>query len=377
MDIDIKKFVHLEAVEHKCSYCDAYSCDNPIAADINFIMGLIIDGIHLEWGDPNNEGMAWESREGGWQGALVLDGGEIFDQISFYTNSDKLYDDLCHSISDRQWCQRNVYGLLPQEELFSNWEYFSELVKHSARFVFYRMAKTSRAHYVQANSITPHEILDTLAKLINSLNLIRDIPSKTELFRARVHDAAKTYSTIGELGPPPKNCARYSNRMSPAGIPMFYCSMDNKTALMEVVDSGKNPEVATIGEFALAKNVRILDLTAIPTIPGLFNRDKHSIRAACIFLDNFVNDLTKSIKKDGMEHIEYVPSQVVTEYIRHVFRDARGLSVQGILYPSAAQTGGKSCVMFFRHPSEGSGFNDKGTVDQWLSLKRTERKKLS
>ncbi len=67
------------------------------------------------------------------------------------------------------------------------------------------------------------------------------------------------------------------------------------------------------------------------------------------FLRAFAYDLTRPVDKDQREHVEYVPSQVVTEYFRFRFRDHGGHPVCGILYPSAALDGGRSCVLFAGH----------------------------
>jgi RES domain len=60
-----------------------------------------------------------------------------------------------------------------------------------------------------------------------------------------------------------------------------------------------------------------------------------------LFLFSFARDLSKPVILDGREHIEYVPTQVVTEYMRRL-PDA---AIDGILHASA-QSAGTSCVIF-------------------------------
>jgi len=55
----------------------------------------------------------------------------------------------------------------------------------------------------------------------------------------------------------------------------------------------------------------------------------------------FARDLSASVVIDGREHIEYAPTQVVTEYLRWLPE----FHVDGILFASA-QNGGTSCVIF-------------------------------
>lgn len=197
-DPDIRKFIRNTASEHECSYCGDSSTDEPIAADMNEIMELIMEGIRLEWADPNDAGMPWETAEGGWLGT-VLDNDDLFDEIGFSTNQDKLYWDICGAILSNQWCRRNLYGLLPQQELISDWKYFCKVVTYETRFVFYRMQGDSKRHAVGQKPVPPHLILDTLGKLVRRMSLITTIPSGAEFFRARVHAADEAYSTIREL----------------------------------------------------------------------------------------------------------------------------------------------------------------------------------
>ena len=205
-DPDIREFVQQSVSEHECTYCGKSSTEEPIAADMNEIMEFIMEGIQVEWGDPNDEGMSWESAEGGWLGT-VLDSDKLFDEIGFYTANDELYRDICDAYGDRLWCQRNLYGLLPQQELFSDWKYFCYVVAYKTRFVFYNMQGDSGRYSVGQEPVPPHLILDTLGQLVRQMGLITAIPSGTEFFRARVPEKKEVCSTIGELGPPPSNLA--------------------------------------------------------------------------------------------------------------------------------------------------------------------------
>ena len=374
-DKDIRVFIQEIATEKECSYCDSLATDEPIAADMNEIMELIMDGIRLEWGDPNDEGMPWDSGEGGWLGS-VFDTDEILEKIGFRTMDEKVYSDICGAIRNNQWCQRHVFHLLPPQELISDWKLFSDVVMYKTRFVFYKMEGDSNRLYVGQEPVPSHLILDTLGKLTREMGLVTGIPSGTEFFRARVHTENEECSTIGKLGPPPVSRARFSNRMSPAGIPMFYGSADKLTAVKEVSYDVRLPAVATVGTFVTLKEIKVLDLTKVHPEPGLFDRAKHGIRPACIFLNAFVDDLTKPVKKDGREHVEYVPSQVVTEYFRHIFRDNDKLPIHGILFPSAVKEGGTSCVFFFGPARDQAFFVDKNAIDQWMQLKQPVDRKI-
>jgi hypothetical protein len=51
----------------------------------------------------------------------------------------------------------------------------------------------------------------------------------------------------------------------------------------------------------------------------------------------------------GREHIEYVPTQIVREYIRHISRTTGRRRGMGVVYQSSRNCGGKRCVLFIRN----------------------------
>lgn len=141
--------------------------------------------------------------------------------------------------------------------------------------------------------------------------------------------------------------------MSPAGIVMSYGARDQETARREVCDvqSAENGKTRlTVGVFATTEPFKVVDLTqsSVPLVPSIFDVERRSIRQGILFVHRFATDVARRITKDGKEHIEYVPTQVVTEYIeyiRDVFRDSDGERVKGILYTSS-QTDGVCCAFF-------------------------------
>jgi len=133
--------------------------------------------------------------------------------------------------------------------------------------------------------------LDTIGELVLEQDLLRTVEVGTTIVRARRHGADKELSSVEELGPPPSDKARYSNRMSPAGIPMFYGSRNEDTALNEV-DGG---DLATVADFVTLQPFKVLDLTSIPRVPSLFDEHESYLRPAIKFLWSFTEDLSKRI----------------------------------------------------------------------------------
>ena len=194
--------------------------------------------------------------------------------------------------------------------------------------------------------VSASRMLEAIGDAVEEVGLARELPANTKLFRGRVGPSGKPYRSARKLGPPPQRKA-IANRMSPAGIPMFYGAVEEYTAVMEtVVGRLQKGKVLNVGVFETKENMYVLDLTNVPSIPSLFSPGRHQ-RPILRFLRSFVNDLSKPIRKDDRVHTEYVPTQIVTEYFRHYFHMDSGPPIQGILYPSSRAKGGTACVLFF------------------------------
>jgi hypothetical protein len=134
--------------------------------------------------------------------------------------------------------------------------------------------------------------------------------------------------------------------MSPAGIVMMYASEDAATALAEIVDK---EGTYTVGEFMTDRDAMILDLAELPEIPSIFKPVPDSMeyhpRQNLIFLHEIADEISRPIARDDRVHVEYVPTQVVTEFIRTV-ATFDGRHIDGIAYRSSRQTGKSSVVLF-------------------------------
>ncbi len=337
----IKQFINDEADEKECDYCDK-SSNRPIATSVDSVFEFILEGINTEWGDPDNEGVGYESREGGYTSAEVINTFDLLWNIELDLENGEIESDFFEAFDDRNWCQRNPHSLREQEEWYFDWEKFSEQVKYETRFVFYKVSKINRDFEPYANE--PYEVLEQIAESIVELDLIKNIQIGTGFFRGRKHDSQEGFNNVSELGPPTSENAIFSNRMSPAGIPLFYGSNEKRTVLAEIED--EKPFV-TIAEFKTLKDFNVLDLTQIPKLPEIFCRDRRHLRKHILFLKAYLSDFIDPIEKDGREHTEYVPTQIVTEYLKNCYQDDTGEPIRGIIYPSSRIESGVSCVLFF------------------------------
>jgi len=257
--------------------------------------------------------------------------------------------------------------------LASDWGDFLYHVIQKSRYFFF-IPKSGDIDRFEPATLPTVEILDTFGELVRTAGLVKSLLCGEKIFRARQHSSEKRLKTADELGPPPFEHAKYPNRMSPAGIVMFYGAREQETALKETYDPCRVGEaMLSVGAFVAQKSLNVADLSSLsclPAIPSLFDRDRRHVRPGISFLHRFVEEISIPVVKDGREHVDYVPTQVVTEYLRHVFKDAEGKPLDGILYPSSRNPGGTCCVFFLEsHQCGGKGDGIRlEEPELWLKL---------
>ena len=84
---------------------------------------------------------------------------------------------------------------------------------------------------------------------------------------------------------------------------MFYGASDAYTALAEV-GAHNTRQHAVVGEFRSARDVLVIDMTALPELPSIFEEDVSQRYDKVLFLRRFAEDIVLPIELDGREHIE-------------------------------------------------------------------------
>src|SRR5581483_4057045 len=337
-DAHLKQLIN-EAVEsQECDYCGRTDEDD-IAAPVEVIMPSIMGALTHYFAEPAGAGVPYESAEGGYaieptdtQDALLslpLEcNDELFEEVADAISSQ---NDAWVEAADGHWAseQKNL-------ELIHGWKRFAHHVKHRQRYFF------SAAPPEYGQDIEPSRLLPELGSVVSELKLISNVPSGSDLFRARIRSSSDTWPLDADnLGaPPPKKAA--AGRMNPPGISYLYLALEYETALSEVFHGP--PCSLAIGNFELQRQVRVLNLIDLPPRPSIYDHENLRLRELLIFLSAFVDAISSPVEKDGGEHIEYVPSQIVCEYFASVFDLERPLD--GILYPSAVRPGGRNLVLF-------------------------------
>jgi hypothetical protein len=338
--------------EDFCTFCGQEAEDGgPIAAPFEELMRPVMDAIRFFY-ERSEESLYWSDditrRYTSEEVAYDMCAGEV---------SDNVLEAIFDVITEDEW-NEDPGSLRPNVALRYAWDDFREKVKHEARFVFLSIPEESSP---DPDEFTTSEILEKLINIIQSREVIKDVPAGRVFYRGRMIDdpAVGSYdaSTLGS--PPPMRAS--ANRMSPAGISMFYGCDDVPTVVAEI-GSHTAKRFAVLGEFETTRPLQMANLAALPPIPSVFDPEQRKYYYELVFLHGFAHDLSASVALDGREHIEYVPTQVVTEYMRWL----PAVAIDGILFTSA-QNGGTSCVIFCG--PEGCADAGKETDKTMLRLK--------
>lgn len=338
----IKNFIRRTSDRGYCEYC----YKNTSVVSLEDLMIFLMEAVQGFYTDPANF-MSYNGREGGYLGN-VYDSSEIL-QEHFELEIDErvLFDDIFDSLDySKGWANEMDYYESPSDILLYSWNYFKQVVKNRSRYFFGQVRDLNSEHYL----IDSNNILKEIGKSIKKFKLIKTIPAGTKLYRCRQHKKGDvSVKSAKGMTSPPDEYAVNANRMSPAGISMFYGAFEIETALAETLD--KNDAVMrffTTAEFILKKELNIVDLSTLPNMPSPFDQRRIKDHYRISFIKDFVKDLMAPIDRDGRVHIDYVPTQVITEYFRFPFSDKlRGsIRIDGIIYPSS-KNGKKACVLFF------------------------------
>lgn len=343
-DEHLKQFIRENAVSHECDFCGRHNDSKPIAADAELVGQHVTECVEQELEDAA-EMVPYESREGGYQAEIMTNEEVLYEEAGLEEVNEAAFKYLADALPDKAWVQKDFFSLRPHQILGYGWSGFSEAVKHQTRYLFFRKPKAIDLSHDQ---ILPEEMLSVLGGVIQTAGLIRKIPAETLLYRVRPHGPKDHLSSIQELGPPPVDKAR-SNRLSPAGISMMYTSEDEATAIAETLNTASAKSKVTIATFRLDAPVRVVDFVRLPETQSIFtpNTTPES-RADINFAVAFAREVSQQVTYDGSEHIEYVPTQVVTEFLRFAFRPERR-RIRGIRYASARKPGGANVVLFVSH----------------------------
>ena len=264
---------------------------------------------------------------------------DLMDDLGLITDDDEMNKDIEDVFTTQEWIERDILHEDYRRALLDKWKQFANAVTHSRRFTF--LATPEFLPLVQGDKDTDgKDILSSLKELINVQKLVRTLKKGSTLYRARrVKDKEKEY-VFNDITAAPDASAS-DNRMSPAGVSLFYASFTTKTAIDECV--GKKTYSILLGEFATKKDLSVLDLTRIPG-PSFWMDNWQENQ----FLHSFNKEITKKLDPNDKNLLQYIPTQVFTEFLRYMFVDSQGNKLDGIIYGSS-KTQEQNIVLFCNH----------------------------
>lgn len=339
-DDGLSRWIALEGTQQlQCSFCDKVTNTSRVEALFEYMLSVI----KREWspaGESDQIPFSHEFRnDRDFQPTEYAAAGllGLFDEP--LGDDGRLRDMFCEALSE-PWIHNDTWVGNAHQNLEWSWENFAEQLKSRTRFLILGEPASTAAPSAET---PPHEMLNHLAQVFKRLRLIRELPLGTVLFRGRKHRPGEVFTTTADLGAPHESDAE-AQRMSPPGISFFYGSTDTETCLAEL--RGLQGELAIVGRWRSNRRLIILDLANLPETPSFFDPIDGDIHHLVLFARSFVGQITKPVLAHDRPQVDYIPSQVVAEFIRFRMATDDEPPIDGIRFPSVARTGGTNVAMF-------------------------------
>lgn len=339
----LNEYIQENAHEGTCSYCGAMHTK---VLDMKSFMQYInehlsqrlcpLDDANLplasSFYDDEEEEIPGFSRAGVFilpnQAEQYDDVQDVMYNYGLYTSNEQLNEDIESCFNEGFYTQADVFSEDKDKELSYAWDYFSKMVKNKKRYTFFQ-----DPHFLRQEE-WKDDVLTEINQICENI-LVSQLPKGTFIYRGRPNETGVPRTSFEELTAPPSKFAK-ENRMSATGISMFYGALDDNTPIQEIRNYAPDV-VIDLGKFELQRDLVVIDLFKIPKhlsfwMPQHFREYK--------FLKQFHLEITRPIDKNPS--IEYVPTQIFTEYIRFMNNN----HIDGIIYRSSL-TGERNVVLFY------------------------------
>lgn len=354
-------FIQKEGHKGKCSYCgkNGMVCDmETLGKHIMWNISLYFSpldnaGLYLadSFYDDEHEVIPGYKKIGDYIAPNELAYFDSVDELMYdldlITEDEDLNDDIKSCFTTEQWISNDFDEENKKIKYANQWDRFVKNVTYKGRFTF--LATPEFRNLIQKKEGLSDDILSILSDLIIEQGLVKALSKGTKLYRARKVSDVKVGYAFEDITSPPDDFA-FPNRMSPAGISMFYASFEKDTATNECVGGESNGLI--VGTFETAKDLKVIDLTTIPEQSFWVKNWQENQ-----FLHHFNENITKRVDPKDTNHLQYIPTQVFTEFLRYMFRDDKGQQVDGLIYGSS-KTKEKNIVLFCNQ-KESEKFVDK------------------
>ena len=362
----LKEYIISEGESGVCKYSGRHETVIPFDSLLRKIHEIILD----HYGDPDNEGVGWNSHfeDGGDCGFREEGGGYVVpDNRSFYTeigsllekngfvvNDAKLYSDIVENFPAIKLIEKDPYGLNETEERLIDWREISakatEWMKASLEYPTLSVADRARLMNLL-------EAIQTFSRLLFS-------ERNLELYRTVNYKEEKLPEPLfKDLTSPPLPYTK-NLRMSPQGVSFFYGASTLELSRMEAVSHGDKVCIYT-GVFTTKKPMLVLDLRRFRQRVTIFDIPVDYYYVAS-FLQHFAHQISKPVS-DNTD--DYCPTQFVTKFFRDclfLHEDGNKSPIQGILYDSSKNPDEWDAVLFYDNEGSEAMLNLEGyyLIDQ-------------
>jgi hypothetical protein len=328
-----------------CVICGA---DDESVVDLDALLDLVVSVIRTYWGRAVDDLYHDSESESGYAFATVLSTDDVVSDVLAGAVDDDLLMAVGEQLNPEEWYDPATIWLLGKELLSYSWRQFTQWMRDSDHPVLDEVPEEDEDSYLgeHADGVPPSGMLARLVSVITEVGPVAPSPVEVPWFRAR-HLGENASATAASLGTAPSTLATRANRMSPAGVPMFYGALDEDTALAEIGNSPPGQR-SLIGRWVPTRSLKVLDLTHLPDLPSFFDIEHARDRQALQFMEEFARDVSQPLTRGIEAERGYRPTQALTGYLR-----AHVPELEGIIYPSSL-TGAPCCVLFV---------DDKNCVD--------------
>jgi len=367
-DESIAKFIRDNVKRNACDYC-ANEGEKVAAADLCDVLEFMLPQIDLEY-DCADQALPNDPETG--ERMFPEDEFDARDLLETHIELElpndhggELMGDIAGALPEQQWCRRDPLAASRDEAIGTSWKAFKHVIKHRRRFFFLQHQDRDlnrELSWGEAAYGIP-ELLERIVDFTKHFGMIRPLAKGAAFSRAQWMEEGEHSFGAARMGPPPYAFATMPNRMSPIGVPMFYGAAEASTALAEIATvSGR----FALGTFATTREVVIVDLSGLPDVPSLFDPDLAHYRAIAMFMHEFIGDFRKPINRQAGPHLEYLPTQVITEYFRTIVSE-EGKPIEGLAY-SSTKDGKLAIVLFAENCDVEGGEEALGEQQPWLHM---------